>query len=75
MQRIIREVITKEKSERKQMFNYSQASLNSDGFITLRNYNNPNDDEIIVLNRTETDAIFRLFSKLGVINKNYDLPF
>lgn len=54
-----------------------QASFNSDGNITLRNYDNSNKDkdEIIILSNTETNALFALFSKMGQKNKNYDLPF
>ena len=54
-----------------------QASFNSDGAITLRNYDrsNKNTDEIIVLSTTETEALFRLFSNIGQKNKCYDLPF
>ena len=56
---------------------YCQASLNSDGNITLRNYDrsNKDKDEIIILSNTETEAIFALFSRIGQKNKNYDLPF
>ena len=55
----------------------SQASFNSDNCITIRNFDarNKNRDEIIVLTPTETDAIFLLFSRLGVRTKNYTLPF
>lgn len=44
----------------------SQASFNSDGNITLRNYDryNQDKDEIIVFNKRETEAIIRLFIKL-----------
>lgn len=58
-------------------FRECQASFNSDGNITLRNYNkfNKNNDEIIILSSTETEALFKLFSKIGQKNKNYDLPF
>lgn len=54
-----------------------QASFNSDGGITLRNYDrdNKNKDEIIILSTEETNAIFRLFSKMNVKAKAYDLPF
>lgn len=54
-----------------------QASFNSDGNITLRNYNrqDKDKDEIIILSRHETNALFALFSKIGQKNKNYDLPF
>lgn len=43
-----------------------QASFNSDGNITLRNYNygEKNKDEIIILSDSETQAIFNLFMKL-----------
>lgn len=56
---------------------YCQASFNSDGNITLRNYDrsNKNKDEIIILSNTETTALFALFSKIGQKNKNFDLPF
>ena len=54
-----------------------QASFNSDGNITLRNYDraNKNSDEIIILSTEETDAIYRLFSKMSLKAKAYDLPF
>ena len=59
--------------------NYSltcQASFNSDGVLTLRNYNieDKNSDEIIILSREETEAIvelFRAIKQLGVP----DIPF
>ena len=56
---------------------YCQASFNSDGNITLRNYDrsNKNKDEIIILSDSETTALFALFSKMGQKNKNYGLPF
>ena len=56
---------------------YCQASFNSDGNITLRNYDrrNKDKDEIIILSERETDALFALFSKMGQKNKNFDLPF
>ena len=56
---------------------HCQASFNSDGVITLRNYarSNKDKDEIIILSNTETEAIFALFSRIGQKNKNYDLPF
>lgn len=56
---------------------HCQASFNSDGNITLRNYDrsNKNSDEIIILSNTETEALFALFSRIGQKNKNYDLPF
>lgn len=56
---------------------HCQASFNSDGNITLRNYDrsNKNKDEIIILSESETKAIFELFSKMGQINRAYNLPF
>lgn len=59
-------------------FDRAQASINSDGRITLRNYS-PYDkdaDEIMILSDTETRAIFdlmRVMKGLGV--KNEDIPF
>ena len=52
-----------------------QASFNSDGNITLRNYDrsNKDKDEIIILSNSETEALFLLFSKMG--RKNINLPF
>ena len=54
-----------------------QASFNSDGCITLRNYDrvNKDRDEIYILSRSETEALFALFSNIGQKNKAYDLPF
>ena len=54
-----------------------QASFNSDGNITLRNYDNSNknNDEIIILSNSETEALFLLFSRMGQKNRNYTLPF
>ena len=56
---------------------HCQASFNSDGNITLRNYDrsDKNKDEIIILSNSETNALFALFSKMGQKNKDYDLPF
>lgn len=51
-----------------------QASFNSDGNITLRNYDvcDKDKDEILVLSDEETQAIFDLIKKL----KKHDmLPF
>lgn len=53
-----------------------QASLNSDGCITLRAYN-PTDsdkDEIIILSQGETRAIFKLMNQLEIIASN-KVPF
>lgn len=56
---------------------YCQASFNSDGNITLRNYDRSNKekDEIIILSNSETEALFLLFSQIGQKNRNYTLPF
>ena len=56
---------------------YCQASFNSNGNITLRNYDraNKNKDEIIILSKSETTALFELFSKMGQSFRNYTLPF
>lgn len=56
---------------------YCQASFNSDGNITLRNYDrsNKDKDEIIIFSESETEALFRLFSKLGQKSRDYTLPF
>lgn len=56
---------------------YCQASFNSDGNITLRNYDksNKNKDEIIILSNSETKALFELFRKMGEELRNYSLPF
>lgn len=64
-------------TEKSQDSLYCQASFNSDGAITLRNYNidNKDSDEIIILSGEETYAIIQLFSRLGKMIKNNDLPF
>ncbi len=56
---------------------YCQASFNSDGNITLRNYDrgDKSKDEIIILSPSETEALFRLFSSLGQKNRNFPLLF
>lgn len=60
----------------KHRYDSSQASINSDGNITLRNfdYANKNADEIIIFTREETRAIFNLFNRLSEMGKNW-LPF
>ena len=52
-------------------------NFRSDGAITLRNYNidNKDSDEIIILSGEETYAIIQLFSRLGTMIKNNNLPF
>lgn len=77
MKIIDREMTVKEIITNKSNHQHCQASFNSDGNITLRNYNygNKNSDEIIVLSTEETQAIVRLFSRLSVMIKNNTLPF
>ncbi len=49
----------------------SQASINSDGVITLRNHSpfDKNIDEIIVLSKEETSAIMELFRILAKLKE------
>jgi hypothetical protein len=56
---------------------YCQASFNSEGNITLRNFDNSKKekDEIIILTDSETEALFRLFSRMGLKYRNHTLPF
>lgn len=53
-----------------------QASFNSDGVLTIRNYNiqNKDSDEIIILSREETEAIVNLFKAMKGLG-NLDVPF
>lgn len=54
----------------------SQASFNSDGVLTLRNYNrwDKNSDEIIIFSREETLAIVELFKAIKALGVP-DIPF
>lgn len=53
----------------------SQAAINSDGRITIRNFNPDDNSEVMtVLSRTETRAIFELMKEIGSFAKT-DLPF
>lgn len=54
-----------------------QASLNSDGCITLRNYyqNDRDKDVIVVLSVQETQAIFDLMRKIKIKCNMPELPF
>ncbi len=56
---------------------YCQASFNSDGNITLRNYDihHKNPDEIIILSAEETQAIIELFSVIGRMTRTHTIPF
>jgi hypothetical protein len=58
-------------------FPYCQASFNSDGNITLRNYDkgNKDKDEIIILSESETKAVFELLHQIKKKAENYELPF
>lgn len=56
----------------------SQASINSDGRITIRNYSasDRDHDEIMILSDAETRAIFDLMRVMkGIGIKNEDIPF
>ena len=55
-------------------YSNSQASVNSDGCITLRNYNDGTEDEIIILSPSESKAIFKLMHVLKDA-KLEELPF
>ncbi len=76
--KIIKRKMTSEITETNGEYCWScQASLNSDGGITLRNYY-PDDrdkDEIIVLSDKETNAIIELFRKIKYKCQVPDLPF
>ena len=77
MKLIDREMVVKESiSDKSNTFLECQASFNSDGNITLRNYNiqNKNSDEILILSAEETQAIIKLFFAIDAI-KNNILPF
>ena len=56
---------------------HCQASFNSNGNITLRHCDahNKENDEILVLSRDETRAVFKLFSNFNSKIKEFDLPF
>lgn len=74
MKRISRAMTVVETDTSKFHFNKSQASYNSDGCLTLRNYNweDKNSDEIILFSRQETEAILNLFVRL---EEEKGLPF
>lgn len=77
MKLIDREMVVKQSiTEKSNTSLYCQASFNSDGNITLRNYDihNKNSDEIIILSAEETQAIIKLFREIGNITKQ-SLPF
>ena len=55
----------------------SQASFNSDGVLTVRNYDPDNSamDEIIIFTKSETEAIVNLMSEISRTITNHTLPF
>lgn len=78
MKIIDREMTVKEiTTDKSQNSLYCQASFNSDGNITLRNYDihNKNSDEIIILSAEETGAIIDLFGKMKSMVRLDRLPF
>lgn len=73
-----REINSTESYKSKQCYNYEcQASINSNGMITLRIYDTENreKDEIVVLSKKETDAIFDLMYKIHEKTNKNNLPF
>ena len=78
MKIIDREMVTKVTlTEKSDTSLYCQASFNSDGNITLRNYNieNKNSDEIIILSAEETHSIIELFRKIKRQINDEWIPF
>lgn len=57
----------------------TQVSLNSEGCLTLRKYDNNNKDrdEIIIFTQAETQEIVKLFKKFNFLcgNRTDELPF
>lgn len=76
MIKIKRNISSETEKNDEKYFSSCQACLNSDGNITLRNYDyiNKNNDEILILSKEETNAIFKLFKILDK-KVNSDLPF
>lgn len=65
MIKLKRQMVVEESVKSADMLYYSQASINSNGCLTIRNYNDDkNQDEIIILSNKETEAIIKLFDKL-----------
>ena len=60
-----------------QYLTYCQSSINSDGNITLRNYDRAckEKDEIIILSERETMAIIQLMAQIHEKIKDRCLPF
>lgn len=63
-------------TDKSQTSRYCQASFNSEGHITIRNYdiNNRGSDEIIIFSAEETQAIIGLFKRISKTFEN-GLPF
>lgn len=73
MIKLKREMQSETVSKPEKYMPFSQASLNSDNCICVRNYNcEKYNDEIIILNQTETKAIIELFK---ILKQNEILPF
>ena len=72
----IRRKMTSEQIEESRMYYYQkcQASLNSDGNITLRNYDctEKDSDEIFILTKEETRALYQLFA---LLKNESSIPF
>lgn len=78
MKIIDREITVKETiTEKSNTALYCQASFNSNGVLTLRNYDisNKNSDEIIILSVEETQAVIKLFYEIGAMKTSMGLPF
>lgn len=72
---IIKRKMESEKSGTSEYGNV-QASINSNGQITLRTYYEPENDEIVILSAKETRAIFTLFKQIKNLGIELpDLPF
>ena len=79
MLKIEREIVSRTMSENNTSLPQCQASFNSDGRIVLRNHDCYDvlnkQDEIIILTKSETRAIFELIFQYKKIKDIYDLPF
>jgi len=72
---IIKRKIESEKSGTSESGNV-QASINSNGQITLRTYCEPEKDEIVILSERETQAIFTLFKQIKALGTQLpEMPF
>ena len=72
---IIKRKIEFEKSGTSESGNV-QASINSNGQITLRTHYEPEKDEIVILSERETQAIFTLFKQIKALGTQLpEMPF